>query len=123
METTTPETHTIEKEILGHYQNIREIEDQITGLKNEAQENRDAISILVAELPDQKLTVPGIATFANRAPSVQQRWDGKALEDLIKSLRETGHGDIADEIAGCKKTIAVDGSLAITPNKQKKISN
>jgi hypothetical protein len=79
---------------------------------------RERISHVVAAMGN-KAVVPGYGTLVIRAPGRVQRWDHGALEELAQSLRETGQGDIADEILGCKKAGVQPGGLAISPERRK----
>ena len=52
-------------------------------------------------------------------PTVAYPYDPGALDDLVQSLRETGHGEIAAEIVNCRKAQPRAGGLVITPDKPK----
>ena len=79
---------------------------------------RERISHVVAAMGN-KAVVPGFGTLIIRAPAKTQRWDHAALVELVQSLRETGHSEIADEILGCKKVSFQPGGLVISPEKKK----
>ncbi|HJZ50129.1 MAG TPA: hypothetical protein VKE41_23315 [Roseiflexaceae bacterium] len=90
--------------------------DQIAHLTAEVKQLEARISELIAPA-DRPVRVPGFGTLRITAPSVSQRVDPDALRQLIQSLRETGQGQLADEIAACTKPSYRDGSLRITPEK------
>jgi hypothetical protein len=109
---------TFQQQLAYLYSDLREIESQIELLQRDREGIREQISLLVAQL-DNRVELPGVAVFTIRAPSIQQRWNSRALADLIQSLRETGQGDIADEIARCKQPSESPGGLAIVPARPK----
>jgi hypothetical protein len=100
----------------GLISDLDEVEGEIARLQAEREELRARISEIVALLGN-RVAIDGYGTLALRAPSVSKVWDGRALDDLIKSLRESGLDDYADEIASCKKQIERAGGLAITRQK------
>lgn len=104
--------------VLSLLSDLGEVESDIERLKTERDEIRNRLSELVAVHFDNKATVPGYGTVALRAPSVAKRWDSGALDELIQSLRETGQGELADEIAGCKKVFEQAGGLVIRREKE-----
>ncbi|HMO58382.1 MAG TPA: hypothetical protein PKA05_19840, partial [Roseiflexaceae bacterium] len=101
---------------------LDEIEQELARLQAEREALRAGISEIVAQLGN-RVTIEGYGTLALRAPSVSRVWDGRALDDLITSLRETGLDDYADEIAGCKKRVERAGGLAITRQKPAESEN
>ena len=97
-----------------------EVVSQIAALKAEVAQIEARLSELVAA-QDSPVKVPGFGSLCITAPSVSRSFDPDALRDLIQSLRETGHADIADEIATCKKESLRIGWLRITPEKGQNI--
>ena len=97
---------------------LGEVESEIKPLNDERTAIRADISAIV-EYMGGKATVPGFGALVIRAPSVSRPYNEGALDELVRSLRETGYGEIADEIADCRKTQARAGGLAITPEKPK----
>jgi hypothetical protein len=91
---------------------LDEIQQEIAQLRAQEEALREQIGLVVAD-NGNRFELPGYGTFVLRAPSRVTTWDGKALEQLVTSLRETGQQQLADEIAGCTKTSARTGSLAI----------
>ncbi|HEU5085952.1 MAG TPA: hypothetical protein VFT99_00860 [Roseiflexaceae bacterium] len=85
---------------------------EIATLRAQEEALKEQIGLIVAE-NHNRVELRGYGTFTLRAPARVTTWDGKALEQLIASLRETGYAQIADEIAGCTKTSARAGGLAI----------
>jgi hypothetical protein len=96
---------------------LQEIEAEIARLTAEREAVRARLSEIVAARYDNKAVVPGYGTLQIRAASVARVWDGKALEELVRSLRETGQPELADEIAGCRKLSERPGGLAISREK------
>src|SRR5215470_16897545 len=105
---------TIEQQLASLYSDLREIESQIEFLQGDREAIREQIGLLVAQ-NDNRIELPGVAVFVIRAPAVQERWSPSALKELVQSLRETGQGEIADEIAHCKTKSENPGGLAIMP--------
>jgi hypothetical protein len=93
-----------------------EVVSQIAALKVKVAQIEAQLSELVAA-QDGPLKVPGFGSLCISAPSVARSFDPDALRDLIQSLRETGHGELAQEIAGCTKESLRAGGLRITPEK------
>jgi hypothetical protein len=90
--------------------------DQIAHLTAEVKQLEARISELIAAA-DGPVRVSGFGSLRITAPSVSTRFDPDALRQLIQSLRETGQGQLADEIAACTKLSYRDGSLRIIPEK------
>jgi hypothetical protein len=102
----------------GLIRDLQEEEAEQAAVKERITALRESISHVVAALGN-KAVVPGYGTLVIRAPGRTHRWDHGALEELAQSLRETGQGDIADEILGCKKAGVQPGGLAISPERRK----
>ena len=92
-----------------------EVVSQIAALKAEVAQIEARLSELVAA-QDGPIKVPGFGSLCIMAPAVAS-FDPDALRELIQSLRETGQGEIADEIATCTKESLRAGGLRITPEK------
>jgi hypothetical protein len=107
---------TPQQQLAGLYSDLREIESQIETLQGDREGIREQIGLLVAQ-HDNRIELPGVAVFVIRAPASQERWSSSALKELVQSLRESGQGEIADEIAGCKTKSENPGGLAIMPVK------
>jgi hypothetical protein len=93
-----------------------EVLSQITALKAEVAQIEARLSELVAA-QDGPIKVPGFGSLCITAPAVIRTFDPDALRELIQSLRETGQGEIADEIATCTKESLRTGGLRITLEK------
>ena len=93
-----------------------EVLSQITALKAEVAQIEAQLSELVVT-QDGPIKVPGFGSLCISAPAVSRTFDPDALRELIQSLRETGQGEIADEIATCTKESLRTGGLRITPEK------
>ncbi|MFO7171005.1 MAG: hypothetical protein DIU80_023510 [Chloroflexota bacterium] len=104
-------------ELLAALSDLSEVEAEIERLTAEQAAIRARISAIVATRYGNRAVVPGYGTLHIRAPGVARTWDAKALAELVQSLRETGQGDIADEIERCRKEIARAGGLAIAREK------
>jgi hypothetical protein len=91
---------------------------EIAVLQAEVARLEERISLLVAQA-DGPLKIAGYGSLVIGAPSKIERFDPDALRELIQSLRETGQGDLADEIVACKKITVRAGGLRITPERQK----
>jgi hypothetical protein len=100
---------------------LDEIQQELAALRAQEEALREQIGLIVAE-NGNRVELKGYGTFVLRAPSRVTTWDGKALDQLIVSLRESGYSEIADEIAGCTKTSARAGSLAIQRDKAREIT-
>lgn len=100
-------------DLLAALSDLAEVEAEIARLNQEREALRARVSEIVAIRYANHAVVPGYGTLTIRAPGVRQTWDGGALAELVQSLRETGQGEIADEIESCKKRIESPGGLAI----------
>jgi hypothetical protein len=80
---------------------------------------RARISELV-ESHGGKVNIEGLARAEIRAPVVVESYDRGALDELVKSLRETGDNDMADEIARCVKRSMRAGGLSVTMERKVK---
>jgi hypothetical protein len=109
---------TSDAELLAALSDLREIEDEIARLQAERLAVRVRLSEIVALRYGNRVAVPGYGTLQIRAPSVSSRWDSGALSELVRSLREQGQTELADEIEGCKKRVESEGGLAIMPEKK-----
>jgi len=90
--------------------------DEIAKLTAEVKQLEARISEEIATT-EGAVRVPGFGSLRITAPSVSERFDPEALRELMVSLRETGQGDLANEIAACKKSSYRDGGLRITAEK------
>jgi hypothetical protein len=106
-------------ELLSALSDLQEVEADIARLQEEREKLRNRLSEIVAVHHQNKATIPGFGVVALRAPSLVKRWDGAALVELAKSLREQGQVDLADEIDGCRKAHEQAGGLVITREKVK----
>lgn len=104
-------------ELLSALSDLREVEAEIARLEQEKLQIRARLAHLVASRYDGAARVAGYGTLRIRPHGVSERWDGGALAALAQSLREQGQTDLADEIAGCKKTVDTPSVLVITPEK------
>jgi hypothetical protein len=93
-----------------------EVLSQMAALKAEVAQIEARISELVAT-QDGPIKVPGFGSLCITAPSVARSFDPDALRELIQSLRETGQGEIADEIATCTKESLRAADYASHPRK------
>jgi hypothetical protein len=105
-------------ELLAALSDLREIEAGIARLQDERLAVRARLSEIVALRYENRVAVAGYGTLQIRAPGVSMRWDTGALTELVRSLREQGQAELADEIEGCKKRVESEGGLAITPEKK-----
>lgn len=96
---------------------LGELDSEIALLTAQRESLRARISVLV-ESAGGKVAIPGLCRAEIRSPSVVVSVDRGALDELTQSLRETGHGDIADEIARCVKRSARAGGLSITMERK-----
>jgi hypothetical protein len=95
-----------------------EIKSELTPLQDQLKLIEAQISEVVTAIGG-KVRVDGTGTLLIRAPTVAYPYDPGALDDLVQSLRETGHGEIAAEIVNCRKAQPRAGGLVITPDKPK----
>lgn len=110
---------THDPELLEALSNLGEVEAEIARLQSEREALRARLSEIVAIRHNSKVVLPGYGTIQIRAPGVARVWDGRALEELVTSLRETGHGETADEIERCRKASERPGGLSISREKPK----
>ena len=84
---------------------------------------RDQLRARISELVEQaggKWSLAGVGRAEIRAPSIQRSYDRGMLDDLCRSLRESGQGDLADEIEGCKRESMRAGGLSVTLERKPK---
>ncbi len=95
-----------------------EVKSQIVALTEEMRRIEEQIALLIAD-ESRPVRVPGFGSVVLSVPSIVTTFDPDALRELIQSLRETGHADIADEIAGCTKQVQRAGGLRIAPERSR----
>ena len=106
-------------ELLSAISDLREVEAEIARLEDEKLQIRARLTHLVATRYDGAARVAGVGTLRIRPHGESSRWDTGALAELVQSLREQGQTDLADEIAGCKKTVTTPNTLVITPERRR----
>lgn len=94
-----------------------EIKSQIAALTEELQRIEEQIGLLIAA-EEGPIRVAGYGSVMLSAPSVSTSFDPERLRELIKSLRETGDSELAEEIAGCTRQVQRAGGLRITPERR-----
>jgi hypothetical protein len=99
---------------------LAEIDSELAILTAQREATRAALSVLVEAQPGGKVSIPGVARAEIRAPVIVESFDKGALAELIQSLRETGQGEIAAEIAGCAKKSVRAGSLVVVMERKAK---
>jgi hypothetical protein len=104
-------------ELLSAISDLREVEAELARLEAERLVVRARIAHLVAARHGGRVRVPGFGSLAIRPHGTSERWDTGALAELVQSLRETGHAELAEEIAACKKTVNTPSGLTITPER------
>jgi hypothetical protein len=80
---------------------------------------RARISELV-ESHGGKVNIEGLARAEIRAPVIVEQFDKGALTELIQSLSESGHAEIASEIKACIKRTARTGGLVVVMERKAK---
>jgi hypothetical protein len=84
---------------------------------------RDSLRARISELVEShggKVNIAGVGRAEIRAPVVIESYDRGSLDELITSLRETGNGDTADEIARCIKRTSRTGGLVVVMERKAK---
>src|SRR5205809_970695 len=79
-----------------------EIKSEITPLHDQVKVIEAEISEVVTAMGG-RAHADGTGTLVIRAPTVAHPYDPGALDELVQSFRETGHDEIAREIANCRK--------------------
>jgi ABC-type Fe2+-enterobactin transport system substrate-binding protein len=105
------------QQLYGMYQNVSEIEHQISQLQQE----RDAIRAQISELVEDnggKIAIDGVAKFEMLRPTVIASYDRSGIEALVRQLATTGQSEIAERIEQHRKERMRSGSLRITKPKQ-----
>ncbi len=105
------------REVLSLLSDLGEIDSEIKALETQKAEIRTKLAIIVASEYQDSLRVPGYGSLIMTSPSRGQRWNAKALTELVQSLRETGNDDLANEIESCKASYEIAGGLTIRPEK------
>ncbi len=95
---------------------LETVDAEIAALTERRETIRAALSEVVAAAGN-RVAIAGYGVLAIRPPSVAKIWDGKALDGLMHSLRETGFADLANEIDACRKQSARVGGLSITRDR------
>jgi hypothetical protein len=96
---------------------LETIDSEIAALNERREGIRAAISEIVAA-SGNRIALSGYGTLTIRPPSIARIWDGKALDGLMQSLRETGFDDLANEIDACRKQSPRVGGLTISRERE-----
>lgn len=99
--------------------NLGEVESDLKPLTLERTYLREAISQIVARLPQQKAEVAGFGVLAITGGGETVSYDAKALDSLMAKLLAEGYTQVARAIADARKTSQRAASLRVTREKAK----
>lgn len=96
---------------------LGEVQSDLDGLQEEREHLRGQISEIVNSLGG-KTEVAGFGELRITEPARTTSYDRKSLDELVMRLVQTGQGEVAEAITGCRKESARAGSLQIRRTSQ-----